>query len=256
MKQLDAIDKITEILKNDDAVRAIFLKGSIARNCMDDYSDVDYYCIVKNEKMDDFLKRRIDCLSTYRSIIFWSESNFVGPQIVAVFDDGLHFDLYTIRLEMLQQTDEIKVIFDPENLLENYKSVSLKIDEKDVIRFFNEFSFSLLEFEAAYCRQDLLWASRLASHLSGDLAMVLRYLYDVENSKLGFKRLNKVLDAAMLTKMENAMDKLGPKNLPEGVILLVKIAAEILDRLPRTLYDEINIKFFDFMSNKIKNLGE
>lgn len=32
MKQFEAIEKITEIIKKDNPVRAIFLKGSIARN--------------------------------------------------------------------------------------------------------------------------------------------------------------------------------------------------------------------------------
>ncbi len=254
MKQLEAIEKIAEVIKKDNAIKAMFLKGSIARNCLDDYSDVDFYCIVDNEGLEDFLNKRIDYLNQYRPIVYWSESNFVGPQIVAVYDNGLHFDLYTVTIETLQNTDEIKVLYDPDDLLLSYKSTPLKLSEEDVIGLFHEFTFSLLEFEAAYCRNDLLWASRLASHLSGNLSMILRYLYDINNSKLGFKRLCKYLDTEMHNKMAKAMDLSGPSNLPNGVMLLVEIAREILEKLPEKVSSNVNIHFFNFMAKKINKL--
>lgn len=254
MKQIEAVERISEILKNDDAVRAMFLKGSIARNELDDYSDVDFYCIVKEDKLDEFLKRRIGYLEQYRPIIYWSEANFVGPQIVAVFDNGLHFDLYTVTLDTLQKTDEIMTLYDPERLLADYKPEPLTINEEDVVEFFDGFTFTLLEFEAAYCRNDLIWASRLASHLSGDLSIILRYIYDINNAKLGFKRLHKKLDEELCGKLAKAMDLSGPSYLPTGVVLLVDIASEIIDKLPNEISRKININFFNFMSDKIKSL--
>lgn len=254
MKQIEAVERICEVLKDDDAVRAIFLKGSIARNELDDYSDVDFYCIVKEDKLDEFLMRRIGYLEQYRPIIYWSEANFVGPQIVAVFDNGLHFDLYTVTFDTLKKTDAIKVLYDPEGLLADYNPEPLTISDKEVVEFFNGFTFSLLEFEAAYCRNDLIWAARLASHLSGDLSIILRYVYDIDNAKLGFKRLYKKLDEELNMKLSKAMDLSGPSYLPKGVILLVDIASEIIDKLPSEVSKKININFFNFMSDKIKRL--
>lgn len=254
MKQLEAVGVISEVIKNDSAVRAIFLKGSIARNDLDDYSDVDFYCIVKDDEMEDFLKRRLAYLKQYRPLIYWSEVNFVGPQIVAVFDNGLHFDFYTVALETLQKTDEIKTIYDPDKLLSDYKAESLTISGDDFIDTFDGFTFTLLEFEAAYCRNDLIWASRLASHLSGELSIILRYLYDKNNAKLGFKRLYKCLDADLYNKMVEAMDLLGPSSLPKGVVQLVEIADELIEKLPKEISSKINRTFFNYMSNKIQGL--
>lgn len=252
MKQIEAAKTMCEIIKNDNAIRAIFLKGSIARNDLDDYSDVDFYCIVKDNELEDFLKRRLDYLKQYRPLIYWSETNFVGPQIVAVFDNGLHFDLYTVTFETLQKTDEIKVLYDPDKLLSDYKAEHLNICENDVIDIFDEFTFTLLEFEAAYCRNDLIWASRLASHLSGYLAVILRYLFDINNSKLGFKRLYKSLDGELHKKIMEAMDLSGPSFLPKGVILLAEIVNEIIENLPNEISSKINIMFFNYMFDKIK----
>lgn len=254
MKQIEAISVISEAVKNDSAVRAIFLKGSIARNDLDDYSDVDFYCIVKDEDMELFLKRRLNYLKQYRNLIYWSEVNFVGPQIVAVFDNGLHFDFYTVTLDTLPKTDEIKIIYDPNGLLSDYKAESLTISEDYFINMFDEFTFTLLEFEAAYCRGDLIWASRLGSHLSGDLSIILRYLYDKDNAKLGFKRLYKSLDSHLYHKMVSAMDLLGPSFLPKGVVQLVEIAEELIEKLPEEISNKINRIFFNYMADKIKKL--
>ena len=40
----------------------------------------------------------------------------MGPQIVAVYDNGLHFDLYTVTLRLYKK-DQIKVLYDPCGLL-------------------------------------------------------------------------------------------------------------------------------------------
>lgn len=254
MKQLEAIDKILEIMKKDKAVRALFIKGSIARGQLDEYSDVDFYCIVKDDELEDFLKRRLSCLKQYKPLIYWSEANFVGPQIVAVFNNGLHFDLYTVTLDTLQNSGEIKVLYDPEKLLKDYKPEHLTISDKNVIKLINEFTFTMLEFEAAYCRNDLLWASRLASHLSGELSVVLRYLFDKKNAKLGFKRLYKKLDESLYKKLKKAMDLSGPSYLPKGVILLGEIIDEIIKKLPHEISSKVNTEFLYYMLDKINRL--
>lgn len=254
MKQLDAIDKILPFVIKDDAVRAVFLKGSIARNEIDEYSDVDFYCMVKSSKMDDFLKRRINYMEQYKHLIFCEEVNFVGPQIVGVFDNGLHFDLYTITNDSLHRTDEIKVLYDPEGLLNHYTQEKLSITEDDLVKYFNEISFTLLEFEAAYCRNDLHWASRLGSHITGYLTFILRYMYDPDNAQLGFKRLNKKMNKEKQDKLARAMDLLGPSYLPQGVKILIEIAYELLEELPEEISNKINNIFFNLMAEKIRGL--
>lgn len=80
------------------------------------------YCLVNCDLMEGFLERRISYLENYRKLIYWSESDFVGPQIVGVFEDGLHFDLYTVTLESLRHMDEILILHDPKGLLLEYKA--------------------------------------------------------------------------------------------------------------------------------------
>ena len=78
----------------------------------DQDSDVDLYCLVHEEDLDDRFRKRLYYLRHYQELLYWSEANFVAPQIVAVFSNGLHLDLYTVTLNTLQQTDMIKIIYD------------------------------------------------------------------------------------------------------------------------------------------------
>lgn len=254
MRQEEAIKKVYSEIIKDKLVRAVFLKGSIARGECDEYSDVDFYCMVDKEREEDFLSKRIVYLESYKPLIYYSEENFVGPQIVAVFEDGLHFDLYTVTKENLHYTDQVKVIYDPEALLKNYKNEKFLLSNEEIVKYFDEITFMLLEFEAAYMRNDLIWASRLGSHISGYLSIILRYLYDKDNAKLGLKRLHQKMDNGTYEKYKEAMDLIGPSYLPQGVILLCEIAEEILGKLPNEILQNINKEFFYFMFNKMKNL--
>ena len=254
MKQLEAIDKILPFIIEDSAIRAIFLKGSIARGEMDEYSDVDFYCMVKQEELDCFLKKRVSYMEQYKPLIFCEEVNFVGPQIVGVFDNGLHFDLYTVTYDSLHRTDEIKVLYDPERLLSQYTPEKLSITENDLLGYFNEISFTMLEFEAAYCRNDLVWASRLGSHITGYLSIILRYIYDPNNAQLGLKRLNKKLGKDKHDKLTMAMDLLGPSHLPQGAKILTEITDEVLEELPKEISNKINKIFFHSMAKKVREL--
>lgn len=175
-------------------------------------------------------------------------------QIVGVFDDGLHFDLYTVTYDSLRKTDEIKILYDPEKLLSQYTSEPLSINDDALVEYFHEIAFTMLEFEAAYCRKDLIWASRLGSHITCYLSMILRHMHDPNNAQLGLKRLYKKLDKEKYDKLAAAMDLLGPSYLPKGVKMLIEITEEAMEELPKETSNKINKVFFDSMARKIREI--
>lgn len=256
MKQHNAIDTVCDVLKQDNNVQAIYLKGSFAQGLEDMHSDVDMYCIVDEDHLDDFLSKRIAYLESYRPIIYWSEANFVGPQIVAVFNDRLHFDLYTQTLKNLSMVDEIKILYDPHDLLKDYSAQPLSLTSADIVSLIHEFAFILLEFEAAYLRRDLLWASRLASHLSGELSIILRHTVQPHRAQLGLKKLTKVISDKHYVQLFTALDLCGPSDLPKGVIELLDCFEDVINTLPTEIIKDINMEFVHFMSNKIRHLPQ
>lgn len=254
MKRHDAIKKVSQAILDDRLVEALFLKGSIARNEDDDFSDVDMYVVVLPENENAFLKNRIKYMETYMPLIYWSESNFVGPQIVGVYENALHFDLYTVRIDSIPQTDNIKIIYDDNGILDFYKKEPLNITASDVSLNFNEFTFSLLEFEIAYLRGDLIWSTRLASHLTGHITMILRYIYNEENSQLGAKRIYKYLPKDLNDEFIDILNNLTPNFLRIGINKLVEFANKLLNSLPNEIKDNININFFKMMEERLKLL--
>ncbi|MFP3339505.1 nucleotidyltransferase domain-containing protein, partial [Micrococcus sp. SIMBA_131] len=58
MKQEEAVRVITDHLKEEPLVKAVFLKGSMGRDEHDENSDIDLYCLVDEGDVEAFLKKR------------------------------------------------------------------------------------------------------------------------------------------------------------------------------------------------------
>lgn len=214
-------------------VAAVFLKGSMAKGEEDEYSDVDIYCVVADQDLASFLGKRLSILQSYGEILYHSEADFVGPQVVVVYANGLHVDLYTVTPESIPKSGTSRPLYDPQGLLalQASREQDHSLTWGDICRHFGEFSFSLLEFHAAWCRRDLLWSMRLASHLAGDLGVVLRTFYDPANGRLGTKRLERHMPQAERDAMRQAVAMCHGSQTLSGVLALCDIMRTVMCRL-------------------------
>src|SRR5699024_11390049 len=122
MKQDEAVKIISQSLMKDKRVKAIFLKGSMGRGEYDEYSDVDLYCLVDEKNEKAFLKQRLKHLESYRKILFYEDFFIIAPQIIAVFDNLLHVDLFTVTDKNFTEKDFFRVLYDPEDRLSKFQS--------------------------------------------------------------------------------------------------------------------------------------
>ncbi len=253
MTQWEAVEVILEAVKQCPEVRAAFLKGSLALGIADEYSDVDFYCLVDATQMQQFLKKRLQLLEKYRPLIYYSESNFVGPQIVAVFDNGLHFDLYTVTMKTFPRVGQFQVLYDPDHLLDGFmaETTDHSLTWEQVERCFNSFSFSMLEFHSAWCRGDIAWSTRLASHLAGDLGVVLRHCYDPSNAQLGTKRLESVMPVGVRDELREALRFCCGEKIPSGVNMLASLMQETMEYLEKKSGRKVNWRLFRFMVERL-----
>lgn len=186
MRQCEAISKLTDVLQQDEAVQAIFLKGSFGRGEGDEHSDVDLYVMVAPEKVADFLSRRRQHLSAYRPILLEDDIFIVAPQLIVVYDNFLHVDLFTVTSETLNGHDEIMVLFDPGNRLEHHpRSLTLATDDLyghafDAIWFF-------FQYTKARDRGNDIWAVEMLRQGMNHFAYVLAAHYEPHRSVLGLK---------------------------------------------------------------------
>lgn len=253
--QDDAISAVLAEVKKCPEVKAAFIKGSLATGSGDEYSDVDFYCLVEEEGLQTFLDKRMQVLEKHRPLLYHSHSNFVGPQIVAVFDNGLHFDLYTVTPDKFPLVGEFKALYDPENLLEAYthKTSDHSISWEQVEEHFNSFSFTMLEFNAAWQRGDVAWSSRLASHLAGDLGILLRHRYDPQNAQLGTKRLEKVLPSSTRQELREALSCCCGENTVQGVLALSMLVADTTRHLEGRHKRQVTWALFTYMTKLMRS---
>ncbi|MFJ8518824.1 nucleotidyltransferase domain-containing protein [Lysinibacillus xylanilyticus] len=65
MKLDHVVEVLLESLKDDQYIEAIFLRGSMARNEHDEFSDIDIYCVVNEENVEAFLPNRTKHIGAY-----------------------------------------------------------------------------------------------------------------------------------------------------------------------------------------------
>jgi predicted nucleotidyltransferase len=119
--QQNIIRKLTTLLKKENIVAALFLKGSIARGTADRYSDIDYYCLIHKNSMQEIMDKRKKLVTSIGKIIYLEEVNFGNPQLIVIYDNEVHLDLYLIDEMPSSGTDAIQVLHDPMGITTSYQ---------------------------------------------------------------------------------------------------------------------------------------
>lgn len=186
VNQPTAIQVITERLKQDEAVQAIFMKGSFGRGEADEHSDIDLYVMVHPDEEASFLSRRLEHLNAYRPILLKDDIFIVAPQLIVVFDDFLHMDLFTVTKDTLNHQDSMQILYDPHHLLTTHES-SLQIEEEMT----NDHAFDTVWFFFQYTksrnRGNDIWATEMLRQGMVYFAYVLAAHHTPDRASLGLK---------------------------------------------------------------------
>ncbi|WP_214875846.1 nucleotidyltransferase domain-containing protein [Exiguobacterium sp. CH10] len=186
MKQQEAIQLITERLKQDEAVQAIFLKGSFGRGEADEHSDIDLYVMVHPDEEASFLSRRLEHLNAYRPILLKDEIHIVAPQLIVVFDDFLHLDLFTVTQDTLNHQDSIHVIYDPQQRLARH-ATSLQLDEAAISDHAFDTVWFFFQYTKSRNRGNDIWAAEMLRQGMVHFAYVLAAHHTPDRASLGLK---------------------------------------------------------------------
>jgi Streptomycin adenylyltransferase len=254
MNHQDLINVLVNKAKTDLAVRAIFLKGSLARGDGDEYADVDFYCLVKENEQARFLTRRLEILTTYRPLLYWSEVYFIAPQIVGIFDSGEQIDFYTVTTKTLPITDQTLVLYDPEGLLQDLPTEPQAVSISNLVSQFEMFCLTLYRVERMYRRGDVLWAVHLAGLLISDMAVIYRFVVEPERAQIGLKGLYQKLDADTIQDLKTISNLLTPEKLPRGLKHLTRMMKQLAKSLDEEVSHKLNWAFFEFVEGRIKKL--
>jgi len=214
-----AVEKITASLTQSPYVRAVFLKGSMGRDEHDEHSDIDLYCLVEKEQEKSFLAERLTHLQAYRPVLFQDDIFIIAPQLIAVFDDFLHIDLFTVTTESFTEKDFFKVVYDPENLLEQFtESQSLELSGDEYKDHVIDVAWFLFQYRKAAARGNGVWAVKMLSYVLEHLARVLLHRYTPERAQLGLKTISRSLPAAVFSKIEEISSLMTPADHAQAAL--------------------------------------
>ena len=206
------LDEVVQILlaslKGNPLVKAVFLKGSIARNEHDAFSDIDLYCLVEEQDVPAFLPQRLEHLKAYKELIFSDDIFIVAPQILGVYEDFIHIDLYTVTPKTLNQKDSIKKLYDPQDYLKGYEP-SLHASPDQFTDAVDDAIWFLYQYIQSSKRGNDLWCCHLL-HLSFEhVGTILLYHYCPDRAVLGLKAIESDLPKEKVEQMHNIMNQIG-----------------------------------------------
>lgn len=243
LPQEKAVQQICESLKQDARVQAIFLKGSMGREEHDEHSDIDLYCLVEKDGQASFLSDRLTHLQAYRDVIFTDDIFIVAPQLIAVYDDFLHIDLFTVTIDAFAGKDYFKVLYDPENLLTGFKETQgLELTAEEYRDHVNDTAWFLFQYKKAAARGNAIWAAKMLLNSTEHLAKVLLSRYAPERAQLGLKTLQSSLPESLYKQMITIFNKLTPANHPEAAGLINSLVSQEIDWMMGQLEDDKQIE--------------
>lgn len=224
MKQEDAVKTISKSLMKNKCIKAIFLKGSMGRGEYDEYSDVDIYCLVDEKDEELFLTQRLSHLESYRKILFYEDFFIIAPQIIAVFDNLLHVDLFTVTEKNFKEKDFFQVLYDPEGRLIRFKSTqNLRLSIEEFSSCAYDVAWYLFQYNKANQRRNDLWAVEMLQYVMVNLSKVLLHRYTPDKAQLGLKSLESCLPSIQLDKVKTIFMYITPNSHKKSVHSLINL---------------------------------
>lgn len=254
MRTYDAIEIISKKIVEDNLCDAILLKGSIGRGDDDEYSDVDMYLIVSPENKDAVLKKRMEYLLTYKSVVYSEDVDFGLPQKVVIYEDALHVDLYIAHKEQIEPTDPIKIVYDPKGLFEHYTYHRADVTEEKAAEYFREVLYSFVEADTAYKRKNYAWAAKIMGNAIAMTAFLLRYHYDKKYTFLGLKKINEIIPAEQYLLLEDAYGYLGKDSFDKSNECLIRALDVFIANSTKSLKSKLDMSLFDWIKANLGSL--
>ena len=232
----EAVEVITKSLKQDKRVLAIFLKGSMGRGEQDEHSDIDMYCLVDEKDVEEFNQSRIRHLESYNQLLFHDEIYIVAPQILAVYENLVHVDLFTVTEQTYIEKDYIKVLYDPAYKLEKFKqNQNLTLSKEEFQDAVDDIAWFLFQYKKAGARGNDIWSVYMLHHVLSNLSKVLLHRYNPNRAQLGLKTMEVSLPKEIVYFTKKIYDNITPKKHNEAV----KILDELLVNESEWIFAEV-----------------
>jgi predicted nucleotidyltransferase len=254
MRQETAVEKVAASLKADPSVRSIFLKGSMGRKEHDEYSDIDLYCLVEEGEEKEFLHRRLDHIKAYKKLIFYDDIFIIAPQIIAIYEDWLHIDLFTVTEKTIQEKDFFTVLYDPENLMKRYEAAQhLTITKEGFKDSVLDAAWFLFQYKKAAERGNHTWAPEMLRHSMRNVTTILLSRYAKNRALLGLKTIHRDLPQDKQDKVVEIYEMMTPTHHRKAACYIANLLNNELQWIQEVLDDE-DAQTGSFMKLMVKTI--
>jgi len=253
-KQKELIDYLIRKCSTSPIVKALYLKGSIARGSDDEYSDIDFYCLVDEDSVDEMLNLRMEILRDYKKILFLEHVYWVAPQVIVIYEDNIHLDFYTVHEVPHEGADSIKVLYDPENVLNEYKVVHEDATKDELIEKLNSIIYTSQEVYAAFNRKDNLWCDRLLSHMISNLGVIYCVLYQLDKPIVHLKGIWQSIPDAVRKDLDKIMTVSVPGRYAECAYLILEHSMDLIHKEFSDCYESLYLGYLEYMIKVFKEL--
>lgn len=250
MRNHNAVEKVGQAMIADGLCRAIFLKDPMDGGEKGNYSDMDLYAVVKEECLDLFLSRRREYLSSYLPTVMVREANNCAPQLVAVFEDGVHLSLYAVTADAFTVKGSVKAIYDPENLCCS-EQADLAMSCETLAKLFEDTLYYFVEADIAYHQKNYPWTARILSTALSNSAILLRWLYDPEHAEWGLEGINRVLPSEQYQWLLVASEHLNCPGFQTANNYIFKALEFVAERVDQDVRAHLNLCFLDWMRQSL-----
>jgi hypothetical protein len=156
--------------------------------------------------------------------------NFGNPQLIVIYDNEVHLDLYLIDEMPSSGTDAIQVLHDPMGITTSYQRVDLFISNSDIIEYINETLYHIHELEIASHRKDRIWEHRIRSHMISYIALLTSIKNCTGLPVLHLKKLYDRLTHSDQNKIASLIKASNKEEISEFIIQTLEIVhKEILE---------------------------
>lgn len=220
----EALEAIVHNLKKDTVVQAIFLKGSIGRGEEDEHSDIDLYCLVEEKVVEQFLPNRITHLEAYKPLLFHDDIFIIAPQILAVYENLVHVDLFTVTEDTYIEKDYIKILYDPHKKLEKFKTKqTLTLSEEEFQDSVDDVAWFLFQYKKSAARGNDTWSVSMLHQVMNHLSIILLHHYKPKRAQLGMKTIESSLPDPLLHEIHAIFEQISPKKHDRAVRSICKL---------------------------------
>jgi len=246
-RQSELIEYLVTQLTALEGVKALYLKGSVASGTDDAFSDVDFYCLTDEASCETIMGQREALLEAFRPIIYKSHVNFGTPQIIVIFDHDLHLDFYVTKDVPFEDSSQIKVLYDPECLLADYKSIKRVDDPEEIKAYLDDAIYTLHELNIAIQRNDYLWAIRLETHILAYLSLVLSHLFEPDRPVLHMKGVYHHIPEDLQQDFTEILANMSSDRIEDNLKLLIKLIDKIITNQSREMISGLNLAYLEYL---------